>query len=589
MNALLIWKGFSAAAIITVSTSAIPLTPALISQVRAQVPLLPGLELQKRNEFDVGTVRLDGYRLFQVAASKVDNKDEKRQNLLPPIDLRVNEIERRLYKVVHSNFDPNTLQVSHKLLDNQPVIYVKDGANLSEQILMTVTALDSQLVVVEATVRAEELSQIIAQALIRAQYERQPQFWQRQSLLAVGAIFTASVLSLGLRHLQRRTKAQRASISKQKSTQSVTDCESPEPSNQPESIVSVKQRMNRQQKLNLNEIQRLLLGAGQIVIWGSALALTLGLFPHTRWLQPLIFSAPLKVLGIAIITYVGVRLLTVFIDRFFCAIEHGEFVESRASQRLALRVSTFSWVLKSISVVVGINVGILVTLLVLGVDIVPLLAAAGVFAVSISLASQHVVRDAINGFFILIEDQYAVGDVIVVGNIGGLVEYMTLRITQVRNDEGRLITIPNGTISVVENLTKEWSRVNFTIDIAYDADLERSLSVIKQVAEQMYHERIWRQRMLELPEVLGVDEIDHAGILIRVWLKVKPLEQWNVAREFRRRLKLTFDREGISVGAPQQSLWFRSSLELTQAKNGSKDGRSSVINSTTNYAPKEGS
>ncbi|NET06655.1 MAG: mechanosensitive ion channel family protein [Symploca sp. SIO2B6] len=180
-----------------------------------------------------------------------------------------------------------------------------------------------------------------------------------------------------------------------------------------------------------------------------------------------------------------------------------------------------------------------------------------VFVLAISLASQHAVKDVINGFLILWEDQYAVGDFIFLGTLGGKVENMNLRITQLRNEEGRLISIPNGTISVVENLSKDWSQVNFTIDVAYDTPLKLALAVIEQVVEQMYSERQWKKQILETPEVLGIDQISHTGILIRVCIKTKPLEQSKVAREFRLRLKLAFDQHGIRVGIPQQILWQR--------------------------------
>ncbi|MBF2079420.1 MAG: mechanosensitive ion channel [Synechococcales cyanobacterium T60_A2020_003] len=138
----------------------------------------------------------------------------------------------------------------------------------------------------------------------------------------------------------------------------------------------------------------------------------------------------------------------------------------------------------------------------------------------------------------------------------------TLRLTQLRNDEGRLISIPHSAISIVQNLSKEWARVDFTIDVAYDVPIDRSLSVMRNVAETLYREPQWQQVILEPPELLGIDDIDHAGLLIRMWFKTKPLEQWNVAREFRYRLKQAFEREGIWVGVPRQNLGFRHTLEL---------------------------
>ncbi len=574
----LTWKDFSTAIFIAVSTSVIPLVPPLHVPACSQVPPLSVLTPQypDRERFDVRAVWLDGYRIFHIAAPSVVDNQATPKNLPLPVDTRKIEIERRLYQIVHKGLDPETLQVTYKFLKGFPVIYVKDGKQLSEQQLMTITDLDAKLVEGDAQARAEELTEIIKNALIRAYQERQIQFLFKQIAQAGGITLAAVALSWGIRRLQRRTKAQReALLVEDESTELeiLRVTASPDDPQPVPTLASIQHQMDLQQKLELNDIQRRLLQVGQVVIWGSAIALNLGLFPYTRGLQYFIVSKPLKLLSVGLMTYVGVRMSRVSIDRFFVALDSEKTIpSSRVSKRKALRVSTFSRVLKSIATLTGTGIGTLVALLILGVDVVPLLAGLGAFALAISLASQHVVRDIINGLLILVEDQYAVGDVIVVGNLGGFVEYMNLRITQLRNDEGRLISIPNGTISVVENLSKEWSRVDFTIDIAYDADLEKALSVIRQIAEQLYSEREWKKRILETPEILGVDEIDHAGILIRVWFKVKPLEQWNVAREFRRRLKLAFDRTGIRVGVPQQSLLYGSSLALAEAQQeGNRD------------------
>ena len=123
--------------------------------------------------------------------------------------------------------------------------------------------------------------------------------------------------------------------------------------------------------------------------------------------------------------------------------------------------------------------------------------------------------------------------------------------------EGRLITIPNSSIARVENLTRTWSRVDFTIEVAYDTDIKQALAVIHDVAQQMYAEPEWHNLMPESPEVLGVDNISHAGMLIRVWLKTQPLQQWTVGREFRLRVRVALAEHGIRIGTPQQVIWYK--------------------------------
>ncbi len=148
-----------------------------------------------------------------------------------------------------------------------------------------------------------------------------------------------------------------------------------------------------------------------------------------------------------------------------------------------------------------------------------------------------------------------VGDVIFIGDQGGLVEKITLRVTQLRNLDGELITIPNGSIEMVRNLSSDWSRVNYAIEVGYDADVDRALEVIEATAQQLYQDPQWQEQILEAPEILGVDNISHTGILIRLLIKTQPLQQWAVGREFRRRLKKVFDEQGIQVGIPQQTMY----------------------------------
>lgn len=228
----------------------------------------------------------------------------------------------------------------------------------------------------------------------------------------------------------------------------------------------------------------------------------------------------------------------------------------RANRRMQLRVTTISRVSKSIVTIIWLTTGFITALSLIGINVAPLLAGAGILGLAISLASQNLIKDAINGFFIILEDQYAVGDVIDVGGIGGLVENINLRITQVRDGEGRLITIPNSEIKIVANLSSQWSRADLNIPVAYHTDIDKALHLIQQVAEEICEDDNWRERIIESPQILGVDNFADRGILIKVWIKTEPLKQWEVGREFRRRIKIAFDRAEIPIPPPHQQVWF---------------------------------
>ncbi len=525
-----------------------------------QIPEIPGLDqveqvltFRTTDEVASGAVRLDGYKLFEIAVPAVsDTQQETRTG----IEQRVQDIQERLDRIAKSDFDPAALQVASKTKATQrgerlPVIYVNG------RYLMTVTALDADIQGSDLSTLADDWSQTIKATLVRAKRERQPEFLKRQGTIAGGIALAIILGSLEINQLQRRLKARRKSLLAQAPADSPTSPFAASSEANPVTITMMQERVTWQQQRNLVEVQRRLLQAGQLAIWGGGTFFTLGLFPHTRWLQPLILAGlegPLKIIGIGLGTYIVIRISAVLIDRFFWALQAGEFLPPKASQRLALRVSTFSLVLKRTIAVILVGIGTLGALSATGLNVAPLLAGVGIIGLALSFASQNLIKDVINGFFILLEDQYAVGDVIVVGDVGGFVENMNLRITQLRNDEGRLITIRNSEIAIVENLSKDWSRVDLKIYIAYDAELNQAFDVIEQVGLKMSREEVWRKKILEPPEVLGIDELEHTGIMIRVWIKTQPLEQWNVAREYRRRLKPALDQQGISIGIPQQSI-----------------------------------
>ncbi|MEM9816353.1 MAG: mechanosensitive ion channel family protein, partial [Cyanobacteria bacterium P01_D01_bin.6] len=208
----------------------------------------------------------------------------------------------------------------------------------------------------------------------------------------------------------------------------------------------------------------------------------------------------------------------------------------------------------------------------LGVRIAPLIAGAGLVGFAISFASQSLIKDIINGFLVLVEDQYGVGDVITVGTMSGFVETMNLRITQLRATDGQLITIPNGQINIVQNLSKEWSRVDLMIPVGLTADINQALQLVEDEANVMRQDAAWGLLILEPPLLLGVDDLTHAGATIRIWIKTQPLKQWDVAREYRRRLKVAFEAAQIPLGVPQQVVQLSGQYAPSRAfENGQSD------------------
>jgi small conductance mechanosensitive channel len=513
-------------------------------------------------------ILLDGRRLFAIAAPKVEGDSESAEQEPESIEVRAEGIETRLQSIVASDFNPETLDVIYEIdaKSNLPVLYANytvDGKQRTDR-LLTVTQLDARIYRVDPEEWAETLSQRIEEGLIRAKQERQPEFLQQQGILAVGILLIMIASSLAFKNWQQRLQRERHDLAEQTQvTQPITDMT--QDGTQTVNTALLQQRVETRQRYKVNDIQRRLLQTAQVIIWVGGVFWIMGLFPYIRQLQPLILSwlqIPFKILAVCLATYVLVRVGEVSVERFFWILQKSTNLAREIPKRATLRFSTFSRVVKGVLGVLLVGAGVITALSIIGIEVGPLLAGAGIIGLGISFASQSLIKDVINGFFILLEDQYGVGDVIIVGDVAGLVENMNLRITQLRNEEGRLITVPNSAITIVQNLSKEWSRVDLTINVAYHADINRALQVIDKVAQDMSRDAKWQDLILEPPLLLGIDKLDYMGAMVRLWIKTQPLKQWEVAREYRRRLKLAFDEADIPIGVPQQALSLSNADEI---------------------------
>ncbi len=218
------------------------------------------------------------------------------------------------------------------------------------------------------------------------------------------------------------------------------------------------------------------------------------------------------------------------------------------------RVRTLTSLVRSVGIVVILLIVTFMVLGALGVDLRPLLAGAGVMGLAISFGAQSLVKDVISGLFILFENQFGVGDVIRIDTVSGTVESMTLRVVSLRDIHGTLHVIPNGEIKRVSNLTRSWSRAVLDVSVAYDEDVDEVMRVMREVGADLHADPAWAPLLMELPEVPGIERFAESSVDIRMMAKTIPLKQWDVARELRRRLKLRFDRDGISIPFPHRRL-----------------------------------
>jgi len=195
----------------------------------------------------------------------------------------------------------------------------------------------------------------------------------------------------------------------------------------------------------------------------------------------------------------------------------------------------------------------------LQINIGPILAGLGIVGIAVGFGAQYLIRDLIAGVFILLENQYRVGDVARIADIAGLVEEVNLRKTVLRDLDGIVHHVPNGEIRVASNFTRHFSRVNLNVSVAYGTDLDHAISVINRVGQELAADEKWRDRIRTVPQVLRVDNLGDSGIEIKILGDVKPIEQWNVMGELRYRLKKAFDAEGIEIPWPHTKVYFGNS------------------------------
>jgi small conductance mechanosensitive channel len=252
-----------------------------------------------------------------------------------------------------------------------------------------------------------------------------------------------------------------------------------------------------------------------------------------------------KILIIVVVTFVLLRLLKALTRRLRSLGETKGLSGLRAQQ-----LRTLSGVVYSAGVFVLVFLALLQILPVLGINMGPLLASAGIAGLAIGFGAQALVHDVINGFFILMENQYEVGDTVRVGGITGTVERMTLRATLLRDDQGALSTVPNGKIDVVSNLTRDWAQLALHISVAYTENSDKVISVLKEVGEDLRRDPKFSQLLVSDPQVPGIERVTGAEVDYMMLVKTRPGTQYAVTRELRRRIKERFEKNNIQPGGP---------------------------------------
>jgi small conductance mechanosensitive channel len=269
----------------------------------------------------------------------------------------------------------------------------------------------------------------------------------------------------------------------------------------------------------------------------------------TSWLT----TSGIKVLGILIVLIIlsqMSRWIVKWLERFVPEKDSLQAAEAKK------RAQTLGNILRHALLIVICFIALMMILGELGIQLGPLLATAGIGALAVGFGAQSLVKDVISGFFIILENQYRIGDVIEVAGVSGLVESVSLRKTVLRDLEGKVHTVPNGEIKVVSNLSKEWSRVVLDIGISYREEIDPIIDLLTQIGKELEAEEPYKSAILEPAQILGVERFGESQLVIRMIVKTMPLKQWEVGRELRRRIKNRFDEKGIHIPLPHRVLFW---------------------------------
>lgn len=263
-----------------------------------------------------------------------------------------------------------------------------------------------------------------------------------------------------------------------------------------------------------------------------------------------LLTSGVHIIFVLVISWVAFMLAKVVSNRLVqFAVRQNDDIEFQK------RTNTLGAIVRYVATFAIIAITVIMILKEFGIEIGPILAAAGIVGLAVGFGAQSLVKDVISGFFILLEDQIRVGDVVNIAGKGGTVEKVNLRTTILRDLSGNVHYVPNGHIDVVTNMTKEYSRYVFDIRIAYRENVDEVIEIIKSIDEEMRNDPEFKEDIIEPVEILGLDQFADSSIIVKARTTTLPVKQWRVGREFNKRLKKKFDELGIEIPFPRVTIY----------------------------------
>jgi small-conductance mechanosensitive channel len=504
-----------------------------------------GFSIKRVGSFDTAPIVFQGQRLFVVAAPAAGDT-----TAVPAIVQRVDTITDNLGRIVPSqaavgwtttasHFDPKTFKVEIGSENGYPTLYATDAGKREVAPIMTLTEADATLYGLSKESLAIQWQAVLQTALGHAILAAQPEY-VREQLVKLPFVLTGGIL------LTLLLVAFRARLRKRSET-----------------LEAVSHRVDPGETSGSTEAKRLrirraiissglwLLSWGVLGTWALIALWMLTLFPGTRTLANELSNRFVRVIVLWLVIAVLDRLLGILIVRATDAWQVNLFVSPDERARLMLRRPTLARAAENLKFILLWGSAIVWSLSILSVSAISVLTIGAIVAFALSFAAQSLIKDYLNGFLILAEDQFAISDRVTINGATGTVEDLTLRITRIRTDEGRLIIVPNSAIATVENSSRGWSRVDLRVAISGSSDIPRAVAALQAALDAIAADPLWNRAILEPPQVLGIDSVSHAGVMLRAWIKTLPSERAAISREVNRRADEALRKAGIDIGAPQ--------------------------------------
>ncbi len=555
---------FRAAAIVAVVLGILESGPvaAQLSLPSAAPNPVSSTGIRQEGFFFTAPIRVDGNLVFKLAGPLSPNSAHI------PIAQRQLYVQAAIDEVLATHgswlgstteYDPRTLRVSVVAGAEVAALQVVDARHHLPMPIATVNADDARYNQASIRTVAAEWQTILQAALTKALDLRQPQEradnLRRVARVAVALALATLILSILLVQLSRRIKTLRDEV---KAQTSQVEAERSLLAEKQEG--STHQQRSRILSLALGALaptqQLQYLRASSAVIyalinlmWFVAVTWAFSLFPRTSSLAQTLTNDALAIAVTIVVTIFLDRVLDLMINRIATLWATSSFAGSEDQAREMLRVPTISHAIRTIKSIALIFLAGLTILTQIGVPIGSVVTIGGLTALALSFAAQSFVRDFVNGFLVLLEDQYVVGDYISITPYSGVVENLSLRMVQLRDTGGDLVTIPHGSVTAVVNRSRNWSRIDFRVPVAPEADIAKALKLVQASIETLAQEPEW-QGAIRLPlEFIGVDQLSKDWVIIRAAIKTGPLRQFEGRREINLRVQRAFAEAGISLGA----------------------------------------